>query len=76
MLLDIIGATVIGGTSLAGGKGKVLDVLRRDLLRAPFNTLNTMGLSAFHIDVVKGGIILPPPCWTSPGPGSSREAPG
>ena len=58
-LLDIIGATVIGGTSLAGGKGKVIwtfiGVVFFVLLG---NTLNYMGLSAFYIDVVKGGIIL------------------
>ena len=58
-LLDIIGATVIGGTSLRGGKGKitwtVVGVLFFVLLS---NTLNYMRLSAFHIDVVKGAIIL------------------
>jgi ribose/xylose/arabinose/galactoside ABC-type transport system permease subunit len=58
-LLDIIGATVIGGTSLAGGKGKVswtfIGVVFFVLLS---NTLNYMRLSAFHIDVVKGAIIL------------------
>lgn len=58
-LLDIIGATVIGGTSLAGGKGKItwtfVGVVFFVLLS---NTLNYMRLSAFHIDVVKGGIIL------------------
>ena len=58
-LLDIIGATVIGGTSLAGGKGKItwtfVGVVFFVLLS---NTLNYMRLSAFHIDVVKGAIIL------------------
>jgi ribose/xylose/arabinose/galactoside ABC-type transport system permease subunit len=58
-LLDVIGATVIGGTSLFGGKGKVLwtffGVLFFVLLS---NTLNLMNLSAFHIDMVKGGVIL------------------
>ena len=58
-LLDIIGATVIGGTSLSGGKGKIpwtfVGVLFFVLLS---NTLNYMRLSAFHIDVVKGAIIL------------------
>lgn len=58
-LLDIIGAAVIGGTSLAGGKGKIpwtfVGVLFFVLLS---NTLNYMRLSAFHIDVVKGAIIL------------------
>jgi ribose/xylose/arabinose/galactoside ABC-type transport system permease subunit len=59
LLLDIIGATVIGGTSLYGGKGKVtwtfFGVVFFVLL---LNTLNSMKLSAFHIDAVKGVIIL------------------
>lgn len=59
VLLDIIGATVIGGTSLSGGKGKipwtVVGVVFFVLLS---NTLNYMRLSAFHIDVVKGAIIM------------------
>ncbi len=58
-LLDIIGATVIGGNSLAGGKGKIswtaMGVVFFVLLG---NMLNSIGLSAFYIDVVKGGIIL------------------
>lgn len=58
-LLDIIGATVIGGTSLAGGKGKIawtaMGVVFFVLLG---NTLNSVGLSAFYIDVFKGAIIL------------------
>ena len=58
-LLDVIGATVIGGTSLFGGKGKVIwtffGVLFFVLLS---NTLNLMNLSSFHIDMVKGGVIL------------------
>ncbi len=59
LLLDIIGATVIGGTSLFGGKGKVLwtvyGVMFFVLLS---NTLNLLNLSYFTIDIVKGGIIL------------------
>jgi ribose/xylose/arabinose/galactoside ABC-type transport system permease subunit len=58
-LLDVIGATVIGGTSLFGGKSKIVwtvfGVLFFVLLS---NTLNLMYLSAFHIDMVKGGVIL------------------
>ncbi|WP_210529020.1 ABC transporter permease [Rubellimicrobium arenae] len=58
-LLDVIGATVIGGTSLFGGKGKVIwtvfGVMFFVLLS---NTLNLMNLSTFHIDMVKGGVIL------------------
>ncbi|MEO1105652.1 MAG: ABC transporter permease, partial [Pseudomonadota bacterium] len=58
-LLDVIGAVVIGGTSLFGGKGKIIwtvfGVLFFVLLS---NTLNLMNLSSFHIDMVKGGVIL------------------
>lgn len=58
-LLDIIGATVIGGTSLFGGKGKIqwtfYGVLFFVLLS---NTLNLMNLSTFQIDMVKGVVIL------------------
>lgn len=58
-LLDVIGATVIGGTSLSGGKGKVtwtlLGVLFFVLLS---NSLNLMRLSSFYIDMVKGSVIL------------------
>ncbi len=58
-LLDVIGATVIGGTSLNGGKGKVtwtiMGVLFFVLLS---NSLNLLHLSAFYIDMVKGSVIL------------------
>lgn len=58
-LLDVIGATVIGGTSLFGGKAKIawtfLGVLFFALLS---NTLNLMNLSSFHIDMMKGAVIL------------------
>lgn len=58
-LLDVIGATVIGGTSLYGGKGKVLwttfGVLFLTLID---NTLNLQNLSHFTIMMVKGAVIL------------------
>lgn len=58
-LLDIIGATVIGGTSLYGGRGKVLwtvfGVLFLTLLD---NSLNLLNLSHFTIMMVKGVVIL------------------
>jgi ribose/xylose/arabinose/galactoside ABC-type transport system permease subunit len=58
-LLDVIGATVIGGTSLFGGKGRVLwTVFGVVFFVLLSNTLNLMNLSAFHIDMVKGGVIL------------------
>lgn len=58
-LLDVIGATVIGGTSLFGGKGKILwtvcGVLFLVLLD---NTLNLLSLSSFTVTIVKGVVIL------------------
>jgi ribose/xylose/arabinose/galactoside ABC-type transport system permease subunit len=59
ILLDVIGAAVIGGTSLFGGRGKVAwtvcGVLFITLID---NSLNMMGLSYFFIMMVKGGVIL------------------
>ena len=59
ILMDIIGAAVIGGTSLVGGKGSVrgtfFGVVFFILL---LNVLNAMRLSPFIIDAVKGAIIL------------------
>jgi ribose/xylose/arabinose/galactoside ABC-type transport system permease subunit len=59
LLLDIIGAAVIGGTSLFGGKGSV----RGTFFGVTFfvlllNILNAMRLSPFIIDATKGLIIL------------------
>jgi len=59
LLLDIIGAAVIGGTSLFGGKGSI----RGTFFGVAFfvlllNILNAMRLSPFVIDAVKGFIIL------------------
>ncbi|MGL4647811.1 MAG: ABC transporter permease [Caldilineaceae bacterium] len=59
LLLDVIGATVIGGTSLFGGKGKILwtvfGVLFFVLLD---NSLNLLNLSYFWVQIVKGSVIL------------------
>lgn len=59
ILLDVIGAVVIGGTSLFGGKGKIhwtlYGVLFITLLD---NSLNLIGLSYFLIMMVKGSVIL------------------
>lgn len=58
-LLDIIGATVIGGTSLFGGKGKVLwTVFGVLFLTLIDNSLNLLNLSHFTIMMVKGTVIL------------------
>ncbi len=59
LLLDVIGAAVIGGTSLTGGKGRVLwtvyGVLFLSLLS---NGLNLLNLSDFLITIIKGAVIL------------------
>ncbi len=58
-LLDVVGAVVIGGTSLFGGKGKILWTVFGVLFFVVLsNTLNLMNLSSFHIDMVKGAVIL------------------
>jgi ribose/xylose/arabinose/galactoside ABC-type transport system permease subunit len=59
ILLDIIGATVIGGTSLLGGKGKIMWTLFGVLfLKLIDNSLNLLNLSLFAITMVKGAVIL------------------
>jgi ribose/xylose/arabinose/galactoside ABC-type transport system permease subunit len=59
MLLDIIGATVVGGTSLFGGKGKVAWTLFGVLFLTMLdNALNLLNLSHFFITMVKGAVIL------------------
>ncbi|MCX8157269.1 MAG: ABC transporter permease [Verrucomicrobiae bacterium] len=59
LLLDIVGATVLGGTSLFGGRGSVLwtfyGVLFFKLLD---NGLNLLGLSHYNIMFIKGAVIL------------------
>lgn len=58
-LLDVIGATVIGGTSLYGGRGNVIWTLSGVLLLTLIdNSLNLLNLSYFTIMMAKGGVIL------------------
>jgi ribose transport system permease protein len=59
MLLDIIGATVVGGTSLFGGKGKMAWTFFGVLfLTVLDNALNLLNLSQFSITIAKGSVIL------------------
>jgi len=59
LLLDVIGAAVIGGTSLFGGKGKVLwTVYGVIFLSLLGNGLNLLNLSDFLITIIKGAVIL------------------
>lgn len=59
ILLDIIGAVVIGGTSLFGGKGKIAWTVIGVLFLVLIDTsLKIMGLSLFFVLAIKGGVIL------------------
>jgi ribose/xylose/arabinose/galactoside ABC-type transport system permease subunit len=59
VLLDVVGAAVIGGTSLFGGKGNVLWVVFGVLLFTLIaNSLSVFGLTHFTVMAVKGGVIL------------------
>lgn len=57
--LDAIAAVVLGGTSIAGGRGLILGTLIGAVLLGILNNgLNLMGINPFLQDVIKGGIIL------------------
>ncbi|MCL1950663.1 MAG: ribose ABC transporter permease [Turicibacter sp.] len=57
--LDAIAAVVLGGTSLTGGKGKILGTLIGVLIIGVLNNgLNLLGVSSFYQQVVKGVVIL------------------
>jgi ribose transport system permease protein len=57
--LDSIAAVVIGGTSLSGGRGSVLGTLLGCLIIGVLNNgLNTLRISPFWQQVVKGVVIL------------------
>ena len=59
ILLDIIGAVVIGGTSLFGGKGKVIWTVFGVLFLVILDTsMKLLGASLFAIYIIKGGVIL------------------
>jgi len=59
ILLDVIGAAVIGGISLYGGKGRVLWAVYGVLFFVVLdNSLNKMPLEFYSIDIIKGGVIL------------------
>lgn len=57
--LDAIAAVVLGGTSLSGGKGKIVGTLIGALIIGVLNNgLNLIGVSSFFQQVVKGSVIL------------------
>jgi ribose/xylose/arabinose/galactoside ABC-type transport system permease subunit len=59
VLLDVVGAAVIGGVSLFGGRGKVLWTVYGALfLTVVDKGLQLLGLSLASVFAVKGGVIL------------------
>jgi ribose/xylose/arabinose/galactoside ABC-type transport system permease subunit len=59
VLLDVIAAAVIGGTSLFGGKGKIgLTAVGAIFVSLLDNSLNLLGFSNFAVLIAKGCVIL------------------
>src|SRR5690625_695905 len=57
--LDAIAAVVIGGTSLAGGRGRIAGTLIGVLVSGVIdNGLKLLNVSSFYQKIVKGGVIL------------------
>ena len=57
--MDAIAAVVVGGTSMAGGKGNVIGAFIGMLIIGVMNNiLNTVGVPTFLCDAVKGVIII------------------
>ena len=57
--LDAIAAVVVGGASLAGGRGTVLNTLIGVLILSIIsNVMNLMNIPGYHQQVVKGAIII------------------
>ncbi len=59
MLMDVIGATVIGGTSMFGGKGKVIWSLYGVVFYCILSTsLTQLHIDSFTVNIVKGVVII------------------
>lgn len=57
--LDAIAAVVLGGTSLSGGKGRIVGTLVGAVIIGVLsNGLNLLEVSSFYQQVVKGAVIL------------------
>lgn len=57
--LDAIAAVVVGGTSLAGGRGSVIGTLLGALIIGVLNNaMNLLDVNAFYQQIVKGAVIL------------------
>ena len=59
MVNDAIASTVVGGTSMAGGKGRIVGTLVGAVLIGVIsNGMNLLGMSSYLQDIAKGIIIL------------------
>lgn len=57
--LDAIAAVALGGTSMAGGRGKITGTIAGVLIIAVLNNgLNILGVSSYYQDVIKACVIL------------------
>ena len=57
--MDAIAAVVVGGTSMAGGKGSLVGAFIGMLIIGVMNNiLNTVGVPTFLCDAIKGAIII------------------
>lgn len=57
--MDAIAAVVLGGTSMAGGRGKIIGTLIGALILGFLNNgLNLLGVDAYYQMIVKGSVIL------------------
>ncbi len=58
MLMDIVAAVVIGGTSVTGGKGSILGTVTGAVLIVVLNnSLNLLGIQWYVINALKGVMI-------------------
>lgn len=59
LVFEVMAAAVIGGVSLAGGKGNVVGALGGVLLLGMIqNVLNLTALSPYYVDMIRGGIVF------------------
>lgn len=59
MLMDVVAAVVIGGTSNTGGEGRLIgSVLGAIIVRMLSNILNLLGLDWYYITACKGFVII------------------
>jgi ribose transport system permease protein len=57
--LDAIAAVALGGTSMSGGRGKILGTITGVLIIATLNnSMNILGISSYYQQVVKAVVIL------------------